>query len=106
MKKQPHDLLGSVIVPEYLFEQLNAVNLEYFTDPVDYLPEYIKRDFLIRIVGTRDLIYQGKTIKAVWLAYSCKLPHRKSIVKIFDGEEVLLNLSFGYAKVQPKWIYH
>lgn len=59
-----------------------------------------QRDFLIRMVGTRDLIYQGKAIKAVWLAYSCKLPHRKSIVKIIDGEEVLLNLSFGHVKVQ------
>jgi hypothetical protein len=58
------------------------------------------RDFIIRMVGTRDLTHQGKTVKSLWLAYSCKLPYQKSIMKIIDGEEVMFNLSFGHVKVQ------
>ena len=58
------------------------------------------RDFIIRMVGTRDLIHQGETIKSLWLAFACKLPYKKSVVKIIDGKEVLYNLSFGHVKVQ------
>jgi hypothetical protein len=59
-----------------------------------------QRDFIIRMVGKRDLIYQGATVKSLWLAFACKLPHQKSIMKIIDGEEVMFNLSFGHMKVQ------
>ncbi len=59
-----------------------------------------QRGFVIRMVGTRDLIYQGKTVRSLWLAYACKLPHKKSIVKIIHGKEVTFNLSFGHVKVQ------
>jgi hypothetical protein len=59
-----------------------------------------QRDFIIRMVGTRDLIHQGKTVRSLWLAYACKLPHKKSIVKIIHGKEVVFNLSFGHVKVQ------
>jgi hypothetical protein len=58
------------------------------------------RDFIIRMVGTRDLIHRGKTVRSLWLAYACKLPYQKSIMKIIDGEEVMFNLSFGHMKVQ------
>ena len=58
------------------------------------------RDFIIRMVGTRDLIYRGEIVRSLWLAYSCKLPYQKSIMKIVDGEEVMFNLSFGHVKVQ------
>ena len=59
-----------------------------------------QRDFVIRMVGTRDLIHQGKTVRSLWLAYACKLPHKKSIVKIIHGKEVIFNLSFGHVKVR------
>ena len=52
------------------------------------------------MVGTRDLIYQRETVRSLWLAFACKLPHQKSIVKIIDGKEVVFNLSFGHVKVQ------
>ena len=58
------------------------------------------RNFIIRMVGTRDLIYRGEIVRSLWLAYSCKLPYQKSIMKIVDGEEVMFNLSFGHVKVQ------
>jgi hypothetical protein len=59
-----------------------------------------QRDFIIRMVGTRDLIYRGETVRALWLAFACKLPYHKSIVKVIDGEEVMFDLSFGHVKVQ------
>jgi hypothetical protein len=58
------------------------------------------RDFIIRMVGTRDLIYQEETVRSLWLAFACRLPYQKSIVKIIDGKEVMFNLSFGHVKVQ------
>jgi hypothetical protein len=59
-----------------------------------------QRNFIIRMVGTRDLIYQGKTVRSLWLAFACKLPYQKSIMKIIDGKEVMFNLSFGYVKAK------
>jgi hypothetical protein len=58
------------------------------------------RDFIIRMVGTRDLIYQEETVRSLWLAFACKLPYQTSIIKIIDGKEVMFNLSFGHVKVQ------
>jgi hypothetical protein len=51
-----------------------------------------QRDFIIRMVGTRDWIYQGETVRSLWLAYACRLPHKKSIVKIIHGKEAIFNL--------------
>ncbi len=58
-----------------------------------------QRDFIIRMVGTRDLIYQGETVRSLWLAFACKLPYGKSIVKIIHGKEVTFNLRLGHVKV-------
>ncbi len=59
-----------------------------------------KRDFIIRLVGSRDLIHKGHQGRALWLTFACGLPYQKSIVKIIDGKEVMFNLSFGHVKVQ------
>ncbi len=59
-----------------------------------------QRNFIIRMVGTRDLIHQGKTVRSLWLAYACRLPHKKSIAKIIHGKEAIFNLNFGHVKVQ------
>jgi len=58
-----------------------------------------QRDFIIRMVGTRDLIYQGETVRSLLLAFACKLPYGKSIVKIIHGKEVTFNLRLGHVKV-------
>jgi len=52
------------------------------------------------MVGTRDLIYQEEVVKSLWLAFACRLPYQKSIIRIIDGEEVMHNLRFGHVKVQ------
>jgi hypothetical protein len=59
-----------------------------------------QRDFIIRMVGTRDLIYQGNVVRSLWLAHSCRLPHATSIAKVIDGKEVIFNLRFGFVSVQ------
>ena len=59
-----------------------------------------KRDFIIRLVGSRDLIIQGKTVRSLWLAHGCRLPFKKNIVKIIHGKEIQLNIRFDYVQVQ------
>lgn len=59
-----------------------------------------QRDFIIRMVGKRNLIYQGKTVRSLWLAHASRLPYQKHIVKITDGREIVYNLSFGHVKVK------
>ena len=59
-----------------------------------------QRDFIIRLVGTRDLIYQEEYARSLWLAFACKLPYGKSIVKIIKGKEVQFNLRYGFVPVQ------
>ena len=58
-----------------------------------------KRDFIIRLVGLRDLIYEGKSLRSLWLAYACRLPYQNSIIKIIDGKEVRFNLRYGFMPV-------
>ena len=59
-----------------------------------------KRDFIIRLVGKRDLIDQGTTVRSLWLAYACRLPFERSIVKMIHGKEVRFDLRFGSVPVQ------
>ena len=59
-----------------------------------------QRDFIIRLVGTRDLIYQEEYVRSLWLAFACKLPYGRSIVKIIKGKEVQFNLRYGFVPVQ------
>lgn len=54
-----------------------------------------KRDFIIRLVGSRDLVYERKASRSLWLAYACRLPYEKSIIKIIEGKEVELHLRYG-----------
>jgi hypothetical protein len=54
-----------------------------------------KRNFIIRLVGSRDLLYQHKLIRSLWLSYSCRFPYKRTIVKFKDGKEIQYNISFG-----------
>jgi hypothetical protein len=59
-----------------------------------------KRDFIIRLVGKRDLIHQGTKARSLWLAFGCRLPFERSIVKMVHGKEVRFDLRFGSVPVQ------
>jgi hypothetical protein len=54
-----------------------------------------KRNFIIRLVGSRDLIYEGKASRSLWLAYACRLPYENSVIRITDGKEIMFNLRYG-----------
>ena len=54
-----------------------------------------KRDFIIRMIGLRDLVSQGEAFRSLWLAYACRLPYEKSIIKIIEGKEVQFHLRYG-----------
>ena len=58
-----------------------------------------KRDFIIRIKNNRDLIHDGKAIRSLWLAHACRLPHKKTIVRIIHGEEKSFPLNYGSMRV-------
>jgi hypothetical protein len=59
-----------------------------------------KRDFIIRLVGSRDLIHKDHQGRALWIAAGCRLRHQKSIVRIMHGKELHFNLRFGFVPVQ------
>jgi hypothetical protein len=58
-----------------------------------------KRDFIIRMVGSRDLIFEGKAYRSLWLAYACRLTYENRVIKIIEGKEHLFNLRYGFMKV-------
>ena len=58
-----------------------------------------QRDFIIRMVGKRDLIHQGKIARSLWLAFGCRLPYERSMVKMIHGKEVRFDLRFGSVPV-------
>lgn len=59
-----------------------------------------KRQFIIRLVGTRDLVYEGKATRAIWLAHACRLPYKENLVRLKDGRETLHQLRYGAIQVQ------
>jgi Transposase DDE domain len=58
-----------------------------------------KRNFIIRLVGSRDLIYEGKELRSLWLAYACRLPYENRVIRIIEGKEHLFNLRYGFLPV-------
>jgi len=58
-----------------------------------------QRNFIIRMVGSRDIIHNDTLVRSLWLAYACRLPYKKSIVRLIKGKEVPFDLRFGHLKV-------
>lgn len=55
--------------------------------------------FLVRLVGTRNLVYNNKTMLAKEVARTCPCLFRKTIVKLEGDREVCHELRFGHRKV-------
>jgi hypothetical protein len=69
----------------------------------DYLYHWLlqnKSNFIIRLVGSRDLISQGKPIRSLWLAHASRLPYERNIIRIIDGKEVQFNIRYGCMSVK------
>ena len=66
--------------------------------------------FLFRLVGNRNLIYNGKTMLAEEVAKGCRCKHAKTVTRIVDGKQETYTLSFGFRKVrlperpEPLWL--
>lgn len=57
--------------------------------------------FIVRMVGNRDLIWHGRKIRAEELAASCPLPYAETIYREnADGTEKAITLEFGYREVR------
>ena len=59
-----------------------------------------KRQFLIRLVGSRHLLYRGRRSKPKQLAESCPLPYADRVVKEQKGKEKQYEVEFGFRTVQ------
>ena len=59
-----------------------------------------KRDFIVRLVGSRDFIYQGNKARSLWLAFACRSPYKRSFVRLKQGKEVQYNIRYGSVPVQ------
>jgi len=64
-----------------------------------------KLDFLVRLVGNRDLIVGGRRRLASAIAAGCPLPYAETVRRHnSDGTETCLMLEFGYREVRlPGW---
>jgi len=61
------------------------------------------RQFIIRLVGSRDLICREAHIRALWLAYSCPCPYKETIVRVKGGEEFVYQINYGAVPVKLPW---
>ncbi len=55
--------------------------------------------FLFRLVGNRNVIYNGRSLLAEEAALGCPLWHSKAIVRIEEEREKLYTLRFGFRRV-------
>ena len=56
--------------------------------------------FIIRLEGSRHLIYDNKRIEALELANTCECPYKETIVKMEDYREKVYHLRYGFKSVK------
>jgi len=56
--------------------------------------------FIIRVIGTRNLIYCHRQVNAVDLAVSCPCPYSETVVRIKQGKEKTYTIHYGYVPVR------
>ena len=61
------------------------------------------RQFIIRLVGSRNLISKGSVGRALCLAYACPCPYRETIVRFKDGKELIFDINYGFIPVKLPW---
>lgn len=59
-----------------------------------------KRQFIVRLVGSRHLISGNKTASALELAYDCACPYSEIIIKVKHGKEEKYRINYGYVQVR------
>jgi hypothetical protein len=56
--------------------------------------------FLVRLVGNRHLVFNGKTLLAQEVAQGCRCRHATSIVRMKEGKEQHYTVRFGFRRVR------
>lgn len=56
--------------------------------------------FIIRMVGTRHLVYRGRAVRAAELAAGCRMLYTEQVIREKDGKEVSCQVEYGYRKVK------
>ena len=71
----------------------------------------LQLNFIVRLIGNRDLIYNGRKCLAEVIAADCPLPYAETIWREkADGTEKAIKLEFGYREVRlpgferPLWL--
>jgi hypothetical protein len=71
----------------------------------------MRLNFIVRLIGNRDLIFQGRKRLAAEIAADCPLPYAETIWREKeDGTEKAIHLEFGYREVclpgfaRPLWL--
>jgi len=59
-----------------------------------------KKRFVVRLVGTRNLLYRNSEQLSLKLAYQCKKPYSENIIKEENGKEKVYHISYGYMPVK------
>lgn len=59
-----------------------------------------KKRFIVRLVGTRHLLYRRKAFSAQELARGCECPYRETIVKGEKGAEKVYHIAYGFVPVR------
>ena len=58
------------------------------------------RRFIIRLVGTRHLVYKNRPTRALALAGACKTPYSETLIKEVDGTKKVYHIQYGYVPVR------
>jgi len=58
------------------------------------------RRFIIRLVGTRHLVYKNRPVRALALAEACKTPYSDTLIKEIDRTEKVYHIHYGYMPVR------
>jgi len=56
--------------------------------------------FIIRMTGTRHLVYRGRAVGATELASSCRMLYTEQVIREKDGKEQSCQIQYGYRKVK------
>lgn len=59
-----------------------------------------KKRFVIRLVGSRNLVYGNKEVLSIRLAYMCKTSYSDIFIKEENGQEKVYRISYGYLPVK------
>lgn len=56
--------------------------------------------FIIRLTGTRDLMFRGRKRNSLELAGSCPMLYHDQIIREIEGEEKAIQISYGFRQVE------